>query len=201
MKTTASNIQSNIAVDTQIINTHTLIIVIIFSILLLIICASYIDAKWIRINDFFTVGALFFAIFHINDTLTDILFTINITNQDEYPSQLLMMLLIASSACIFIPALMTIYQLHTSMNKWRRNEELAVWIGDNVKILYMISVLTGNSFVAVYICTSYMFHMQPFQMPLSKTQLLAYKTKMIYSTMLFEVMYFVHIHIPILLFK
>ena len=98
-----------------------------------------------------------------------------------------MILLVLSISFIVFPAFISVYQLHKAINKWRRNEELAVWIGDNVKPLYMLSVITANSFVAVDICSSCMFNFNLSQMPIDKTELLKFKTKKVYSIMLFEV--------------
>ncbi len=114
----------------------TLIIIVVLSVFILVVIICYIDASFIHANDYFRIGALIIAVLHFNDTLTDILFTVNITLQSEYPSEPLPILFALSVIFIVIPAITTIYQLHTAVNEWGRSDDLSVWLADNIKTLY-----------------------------------------------------------------
>ena len=82
---------------------------------------------------------------------------------------------------------MTIYQLHAAIKQWKKYDPLCQWLSHNIKLLYFISIITGSSFSAVEICTSNLYNLNIFDMPLSKTQIIQYQTNSVYSTVLFEV--------------
>ena len=77
----------------------------------------YIYSKYYKKNDFHRVSALFSATIHINDTLSDALFCINITLQSEYPdNNQLLIILILSLICADIPCLISLYQSYQVIN-------------------------------------------------------------------------------------
>ena len=151
------------------------------------IIISYIYSNYISINDFYRVGALFAASVNIVDTFSDALFAINISNQSEYPSTILNVLLALSVVFIICPAAITLYQLYKAMNKWKNNDDLGQWLSDYATILYIVSVLTGSSFTGVGFCVSNLYNLPQCDMPLSKMQLSQFQTKRVYSTVLLEV--------------
>ena len=94
---------------------------------------------------------------------------------------------------IVLPILISLYQLHQAINKWKRNDELSQWISDNVQILYVTSVLTGSSFAGVALSTSNAFGLyqtslplNQTSLPLNKTQRLKFGIKRMYSIVLLE---------------
>merc|ERR1712003_267276 len=53
-------------------------------------------------------------------------------------------------------------------------------------MLYMISILCGSSFTGIELCRSNLFRLPIFDIPLTKKAALNFKTKKIYSTVIFE---------------
>ena len=86
-----------------------------------------------------------------------------------------------------VPTFATLYQLYVAIDKWKRIDLLNQWISERVHLLYFLSIITGSAFAGIELCTSNLFNLTLFQMPLSKTRLLRFKTKRIYSTVMFEV--------------
>ena len=122
------NVQSN---DKSLIRHDSrLVIWILCIILIVIIISSYIYSKWININDFYRIGSLLTAFVHIVDAFSDALFGINIANQTNYPSEILSVLLAASIIFIILPAGITLYQLHRSINEWKINDDLSQWLSE-----------------------------------------------------------------------
>ena len=156
----------------------TLILLIIVSVLVVINISAYIHSKYIHVNDYFKIGSLVTAGILIMDAVSDIFFAMAISED--------IILLILAVVFIVLPVVITLYQLHQAINKWRRNDELNQWISDNVKILYISSIITGSSFAGVALCTSNAFSLYQTSLPLNKTRLLQFDTKRIYSTVLLE---------------
>merc|ERR1712228_46298 len=82
--------------------------------------------------------------------------------------------------------MITIYQLKSVLNEWRLNDELKVWLSKYMKLLYLLSIISGSSFVAVQICTSGAFSHRLTNMPLNKHKVLAFKSKILYATVILE---------------
>ena len=168
---------------------HVAIYVVIL-VFFMVIISSYIYSKCISINDFYSISSLISAAIHTNDTLSDILFIINITHQPEYPSLMLMILLSVSIVFVILPIIISIYQLHHEINKWRRNDHLGQWITENITILYFLSVITGSSFSGVQFCCSNLFNLNQFEMPLNAMERNKFQNKKMYSIVLAEVRFY-----------
>ena len=151
------------------------------------IIISWIYAKCISRNDFFSVSSLITASIHIIDGYSDILFIVSISNQSVYPSTESVILMVASIVFVVLPLIITLFQLQHEINKWRRNDDLKQWINENVTLLYVLSVITGSSFSGVEICVSNLLNLHQFDMPLSKMALNNFQTKKMYSIVLCEV--------------
>ena len=173
--------------STLSLNNAHIAIYTMLGVFIIVIIRSYIYSKYISINDFYKVGALIKAAIHINDTLSDILFILNITEQPEYPSIVPMLLLIASIFFVVLPVIMSLYQLHHEINKWKRNYDLGQWITENITILYALSMITGSSFCSVELCTSNLFNLNKFDMPLNQMELHNFQNKKICTMVLGEV--------------
>ena len=154
-----------------------LVLLIVFVGLTIIAILAYIHSKWIYVNDYFRIGSLFTAQVYIMDAVSDVFLAMSISDD---------ILLILAITFIVLPVAITLYQLHHAINKWKRNDELSQWISDNVKILYILSVITGGAFAGISVCTSYAFSLTQTSFPLGKSQLLQFETKKMYSTVLLE---------------
>ena len=143
---------------TSIINEFQIIIyaVIIFFLLLILVATIY--SKFIKQNDFYSYSALIAVGIHFNDTLSDAFFCVNISLHDEYPTSELTIMLYLSMIFIILPASITIYQLYHQIKQWKHNVELSQWLADNIKFLYLSSVLLGQ-----FICSCQAIHSQSIQ--------------------------------------
>eukprot|EP01084_Bolivina_argentea_P089697 161793_1 len=169
-----------------------IVLVIIGCTFILVITASFIDAKFIRRNDFYKIGALILASIHCLDTLSAIFFVIQITIHPEFKqSTQLITIFIITIICIIISICITLFQLYHTTNKhWINNDELRSWLSEYTYLLYMLSIICGGSFNSIQLCRSNLFNLSVFDIPLNKKQLLHFQTKKIYSTVLIQ-------HIPL----
>jgi len=150
--------------------------------------AGYIDARFLRINDFYRIGAIFAATIQILDMLSDSFLAFDIQIQDEidphgdYDDMLYICII-----CIVVPALLSLFQVYYfSKRIWGKNDKAREWLIKYSKFLYIASVLTGSSFSAVEIMNSSIFGLSWFEMGLSHKQVVAFKTQRIYSVILLE---------------
>ena len=163
------------------------IIAILCTILFIIVLVSWIYSKCININDFYKLGALIQASIHIVDTYSDIIFVISISYLADYPSKILSLLLVFSVIFIIFPVLIGLLQLNKEIKIWKRNDDLKEWISDNITFLYILSIITGSSFTAIQLCSSNIFNLHLFGMPLNKMEMQHYQTQRLFSTVLLEV--------------
>ena len=146
----------------------------------LVILAAYIDAKCIRVNDFFVVSALVTASIHIMDMGTDVSFALTLLTTQK-------LLFVLALCFILVPALVSLFQLHCETKKWRGSDEMKQWLAANAKWLFLASAICGSAFTAVRIAHSNLFRMSQFELSLSKTQLGKFQSKELFSTVLLEV--------------
>ena len=165
------------------------IIIIIGICLLFIILISLIDAWYIRPNDFYNIGVLLSAAFHILDTFSDVFFALTITYYSDFKlDTALLYIFIASISFIIVPMIITLAQLKHIINKhWNKSDELRSWLSTYIYILYIISILCGSSFTGVTICRSNMFNQPIFDIPLTKQDASHFNIKKLYSITLLEV--------------
>ena len=104
---------------------------------------------------------------------TDIVFALQIKIKEKdniYSGDLFTTILFGSSILfIILPMFANIIQLHKEItSKWindcNTKTIVAVWIQRNVKFLYFLSFITGNSFSALEICNSGLFGIIWFEM-------------------------------------
>ena len=133
------------------------------------------------------------AIICFNDTLSDALFTITISNdlRDASHTEISMpltIMLVASISFIVLPCLITLIQLSKEIAIWKRvSDDLNAWFSQNMTIVYIASIFMGSSFAAVELFNSNLFNLEIFDMGLSRTQLMGFNVKRIYSLVLLEV--------------
>merc|ERR1712173_205613 len=143
---------------------------------------AFIHSKFISVNHFFKIGCLLAAIAHLNDAVSDILFAAQIR-----PDSLeLWIIFICSIVFVVVPAAISIFQLQRALAEWRQNDELKAWLSKYVSFLYLFSILSGSSFVAVQVCTSGAFSHRLTNMPMNKHNVLRFKSKILYWTVVLE---------------
>ena len=146
---------------------------------------SYIYSRCWRINDFYKLAAIIVAAAYANDTLSDILFAVNVTKDSQYGSSSnLNVILVLSIMFIIIPTLITLFQLYRETKKWKENNDLDVWISGNINTLYFLSIIQGSAFAGAELCNSNAFNLERFDMGLDRKQLMDYRAQRIYSTLL-----------------
>ena len=161
---------------------------IIGGFLLFVIIISYIDARFVRKNDFYNIGVLMSAAFHILDTISDTMFVLLITYYPDFLVTELFYIFIASIAFIVIPMIITLAQLNGIIDKyWNKSDELRSWLSSHIYKLYVISILCGSSFTGIQLCRSNMFGQPVFDIPLTKQQAAHFHTQRLYSITLLEV--------------
>eukprot|EP01084_Bolivina_argentea_P215047 365059_1 len=162
---------------------------VIAVILMLIILGSYIYATFFRKNDFYKLGSLISAAFHILDSLSDIFFAIQVTYSPDFGhgSSIFFIIFILCVIFIIVPTSITLIQLyHATSKHWNRNDEIRAWMTQYIYILYMISIVCGSAFTGIQLCRSNMFDLPVFDMPLTRKDALKFETKKkIYITIIF----------------
>ena len=79
------------------------------------------------------------------------------------------------------------FVIHAEIDEWRRDDELSQWITENIVSLYLLSIITGSSFSSVELCTSNLFNLHKFDMPLNQMKLNQFQNKRMYTMVLGEV--------------
>ena len=73
------------------------------------------------------------------------------------------------------------YQLQNEIKLWMDDIDskniIPIWIKNNIKFLYLLTILTGSSHSAVGICNSNLFSLNIFDMGLNKRQLAIFNNK------------------------
>ena len=160
--------------------------------LLLMIFISWVDAKYIRINDFYRPQLLLAATLEIVDTVSDALFAFGITYHADFNESDIMLIFIASMFFIITPIIMTLFQLNYMIDKhWSKSDDMRSWLSSYVKPLYALSIISRSSFTALQICRSNLFGQPLFDIPLNRQTALHFNTKRIYSITLLEVFVFI----------
>eukprot|EP01084_Bolivina_argentea_P312576 541156_1 len=164
-------------------------IVILFLLFAIISC---IDAKFCRINNFYSIKYILKALFELLDVTSDVLFAITITilylNDNEISKFSYAVLpIILSYLFIIVPAIATIIQLFQQIHKhWLVGDVTSNWLSTESNILYAIALITGSGFTAIYIVNCNAFKLKIFSMGLSRKQIIKFETKRIYSVVLLE---------------
>ena len=179
------------------------------SLALILIIIGYIHSKKIKKfgskkNELFNWKSLLIAFFYFNDFISDIFFTIRLAvvafdfdkiENDGGTGSPFFVLFILSLIFTVIPFWGNIIPLHFEISKWNKDpilKESAVpqWVKAHVKILYLLSVITGSSFSAIALCNSYLFRFSAFSMGLSHYHKSIFQNKRFVSVVLLEVSVF-----------
>ena len=160
-------------------------------IIVLIGLAAIIDAKKIRINDYFRIGALVTFFTQTMDMISDCFFAAQlyihskIELDDGYTAVFGL-----SIVFIVLPAMTALFQLYFYARKhWLENDHTRVWLRKFSTILLLLSIMTGSSFAAANLLNSYIFQLDILDMGLTQKQLKGFNTKRVYSIVILEVHY------------
>eukprot|EP01084_Bolivina_argentea_P269736 458494_1 len=180
-----SEISDSTADSAQIQPLFEAIMIALVSIFVIIGVIGFIDAKFLRLNDFYSVGKIFQVMLQILDMMSDCFLAIDISLRIKNNS-----FLIALCVCIIfiiIPSVFSLFQVYYhSKKEWSSDDRIRGWLVKYSNMLYIISILTGSSFAAVDIMNSNLFGLQYFEMGLSNKQRILFKTKRIYSVVMLE---------------
>ena len=150
---------------------------------------AVIDAKTLRINDYFKIGAILSFFVQTSDMISDCFFVaqINIINKIERDS-VYTVIFALSIVFIVFPAMTALFQLYFYAKKhWLQNNYVRSWLSKFSTLLLLLSVITGSSFAAVALLNSYIFQLDIFDMGLTQKQMKGFNTKRVYSIVIFEV--------------
>eukprot|EP01084_Bolivina_argentea_P062224 113762_1 len=149
--------------------------------------AAFVDAKFVRSNDYFKISQITGIALQALDMLSDCFFSVNVSYRNKIDSTYFLPLLL-SIFFIVVPATMTIVQLymHSTKHWTRSSDQVRGWLASKSKALYLISIFCGNSFVAVSLVNSYIFKLNFFDMGLTDKELSAFGYKRVYSVVLLE---------------
>ena len=153
-----------------------------------IVIIGYIDARCIRTNDFYKVGPLTIAALQGFDMLSDCFLAIDISfAKNIEPGQPFGILLFLCIVFIVMPSFLSLAQVYYYSSKiWGEDTKIREWLLKYSKWLYILALFTGSSFTAVEIVNSNIFGLSYFEMNLSNRQMIAFKTKRIYSVVVLE---------------
>ena len=163
------------------------LLLIIIGIFIMIGLIGYIDARYCRINDFFSISTIVITLFQVLDLSSDIFLSISIYQQINTKDQLYEILFILSLVFIILPIIISIYQLwHQIKKHWWKQDHIKLWLRNNDKLLYFLSIFLGSSFSATQFVNSNLFSKYMFSMGLSNIDRIRFQTKR-YSVVILEV--------------
>ena len=165
-----------------------MVLTIVVSIFVIVAFTGYIDAKFLRINDFFKPISIISALLQVLDLVSDVFTSVAIMER-AMDKDIYLWLFLASLVFIIIPIIVSIGQLMHQINKhWMKDDKLKLWLTENSKILFVASIFCGSSFTAVKLMNSNLFQVYLFSIGLTKEQRNRYMTKSVYSVVIFEVL-------------
>ena len=163
-------------------------IIIIGGYLIFVIIISWVDAKYLRKNDFYRLGLLISVAIQILDTITDLFLIYNIAHYSSILENKLFALLMTSIFFFIAYYIISIIQLYQMINKhWKKYENMRLWLSDWISLLYVSSLFFGSSLSGVHLRRSNLFGLSSFDMPLSKREVLAHEIKKLYPPIALKV--------------
>ena len=160
---------------------------------LVIFLSAFADARFCRINHYFSAGAIFQALIGFLDFASDIIFAVqlnliyisDIHGQDR---RRVLFLTLASYICIILPMILGFIQLlRQNQKKWVQSVQLRNWMKKYSYFVYIVSVLSGSAFNTVAVVNCEAFGINIFSMGLSKRMKEEFNSHRIWSVVVFEV--------------
>ena len=168
----------------------------ILSSIALFVIIGCIDARKLRKNELFVWSSILSFGFYSIDFFSDLFFSMKlylfmIDQSKEYQS-IYTTLFCGSITFIFIPLILNLYQLHKELSKWLidpilSRTESPVWILSYMRLLFVVSIISGSSFSAVALFNSNLFQLRIFGMGLSRYHQKMFANKRFFSVVLLEV--------------
>lgn len=166
----------------------------------LVVFVGCLDARKLSTNELFHWNSIYMFGFHSIDFCSDIFLSIELylimtdnyqENSNSYRTVYLV-LFTSSVSFIIIPFVTNLYQMHVELSKWLvdpvlTKTDVQLWILGYVRILYIIALVTGNSFSAVALCNSHLFRWKVFSMGLSRYHQRNFRNRRFFSIVLLEV--------------
>eukprot|EP01083_Nonionella_stella_P130747 396897_1 len=180
----------NVATSTpqydDLAETYEIVFIVFVSFFVIMGLSAWVDAKYMRMNDYLNITQLAGMAIQSLDMLSDCFFAINVsighTMDPKYSLALIFTIIF-----IVVPAFMTILQLHYQCKRWTHSsDKVRGWLSSNLKELYFLSMCTGSSFAAIMFVNSYVFQLEVCDMGLTDKELKEFSYKRVYSVVLFE---------------
>ena len=157
---------------------------------MLFLLITSIDARCIRINDYFDSGSIAKALLGFLDFLSDLLLAAQLTiycyaDDAEWID---FVMTIASFCFIVTPIMLSFGQLlRQNGSDWIHVVHIRNWMRSHSHIIYILSVFSGSAFNAVSLVNCEAMKLEVFSMGLSKRQRLQFNAKRLWSVVTFEV--------------
>ena len=158
---------------------------------------AYLDAHFLRPNDYFELGYLVEALVSTLDILSDVVFAVAVSYRysDEKATVIPIGLVITTWLFVVFPmcgslmslALETVYKSRNGWSDPEANPKAASWLAEYATILYLLSFVTGSSFTALLVVNSAAGMLPIFHMGLSKENLVKFGIRKLITVVLFEV--------------
>lgn len=166
----------------------------------LILAGGIMHAKQTK-NRLFRWMKILLVCTYMLDFFSDIVFVLQVwfsieefeENKDKTEETSLLFdsaVLVFSISFLMAPAIVNIFQLQNEMKNWLSDvitkQVIRRWVAKYVKVLYLVSILTGSAFSAIELCNSNLFGLEIFSMDLPRRDVQYFKYKRIYSIVLME---------------
>eukprot|EP01084_Bolivina_argentea_P109212 195184_1 len=179
----SANINDSIATLKSLFEITISIIIIVFILIAIIGC---IDARFLRVNDFYYISFIGQALLQILDLISDCFLSVDISLRSQSDNKF-KIALIVSIIFIVMPCLLSLIQVYYYSRKyWNKYNSVREWLLTHSKWLYILSILTGSSFSAIEILNSSFLGVYCFEMGLSNKQIILFKTQRVYSIIMLE---------------
>ena len=154
---------------------------------------AFLDARFCRINDYFSVSCILQALVGFLDFVSDDIFALHLTvlflgSTDDRDHHKLLMLMICSYLFIALPMVLGFAQLlRENQQEWIQSVQLRNWMRKHSYFVYILSMLSGSAFNAVSLINCEAFHLNVFSMGLTKRSKMRFSSKRLWSVVIFEV--------------
>ena len=152
---------------------------------------GWIDAKYIRINDYFVIGCIFKALIGFLDFLSDLLFAIQLTMIEDSDDAVSLRITVFTAAGYFFIALPMGFSLGQLMsenkNEWVKLVDVRNWMKEKSFHVYILAVFSGSAFNAIPLVNCQALQLEIFSMGLTRSQRVKFSTHRIWGVVVCEV--------------
>merc|ERR1712176_1148719 len=149
---------------------------------------SLIDAWFIRINDYYRIGAVISLYIQTSDMISDCFFVAQMNTQSKMDNRFdYFLIFYLSILFIVVPAFTALFQLFFYARKhWMEQNNVRRYIQNYATVLLASSIVCGSAFATIPLLNSYLFKLPVFNMGLTDRELKKFGTKRVYSIVLLE---------------